>query len=301
MKSPFTLDYAPPVGVPLPLRAGLQVVTAPNASPMTFRGTNSYILGDSRVAIIDPGPDDDAHFRALMAATRGREITHILVTHSHIDHSPLARRFDAPVYGFGDKGAGRSAMMTALAAQGGLAGGEGVDHEFSPDIRVADGQVITGDGWTLEALHTPGHMANHLCFAWEGALFSGDHVMGWSTTLVSPPDGDLTQFMASLRALQDRSEDTYFPGHGAVLENAQDMLAYQLAHRLGREDQILAELATGPNHIPAITKRIYADLDAALLPMARRNVFSHLIDLSARGIVTHNGPLGVDSRFELAR
>ncbi len=288
----FNTKHTPQVGVAVPLAEGLQVVTAPNASPMTFTGTQSYILGDREVAIIDPGPKDPAHLAALQKAIGGRRVSHVLVTHSHIDHSPLAHAFGAPVLAFGPSGAGMSDVMRRLGA---LDGGEGVDAAFAPDVLLADGDVVQGDGWALEAVHTPGHMSNHLCFAFEGGLLSGDHVMAWSTTLVSPPDGDLAQFMASLRKLQTRQDACYFPGHGPVLEDPQAMLAHQIAHRLAREAQVLQAL---PNDIPAITTAVYKGLDGRLLPMAARNVFSHLIDLCQRGKVRCNGPIRFNGRFE---
>ena len=288
----FTTKHNPEIGVETPLAEGLSVVTAPNASPMTFTGTQSYIFGGNDVAIIDPGPNDPAHLAALQKALRGRRVSHVLVSHSHVDHSPLARAFGAPVLGFGPSGAGMSDVMRRL---GTLDGGEGVDQDFQPDRRLVDGEIVRGNGWALEAVHTPGHMSNHLCFAWEGGLLSGDHVMAWSTTLVSPPDGDLTQFMASLRKLQARDDARYFPGHGPVLEDPQAMLAHQISHRLAREAQILEAL---PDGIPAITAKVYKGLDGRLLPMAARNVFSHLIDLHQRGMVHCNGPISFGGRFE---
>ena len=288
----FNTEHKPEIGVAKVLAEGLSVVTAPNASPMTFTGTQSYILGDSEVAVIDPGPNDPAHFKALTRAIAGRRVSHVLVTHSHVDHSPLAKAFGAPVLAFGPSGAGMSAVMRGLGA---LEGGEGIDRDFKPDQRLADGDIVSGAGWVLEAIHTPGHMSNHLCFAFEGGLLSGDHVMAWSTTLVSPPDGDLTQFMASLRKLQGRAEARYFAGHGPVLEDPQAMLAYQIAHRLAREAQILEAL---PGNISDITATVYKGLDSRLLPMAARNVFSHLIDLCQRGKVRCNGPINFNGRFE---
>lgn len=295
----FNTSHNPPIGKAEVLADGLRVITAPNASPMTFTGTRSYVLGEGEVAVIDPGPSSEAHFAALSRALKGQRLSHILVTHSHVDHSPLARQlsqvFDAPVYGFGASGAGMSETMQELATAGGLAGGEGIDPSFKPDILLSDGDIIKGRDWALEAVHTPGHMSNHLCFGWDNALFSGDQVMGWSTTLVSPPDGDLTQFMASLRKLQDRTEDTYYPGHGAPLLNAHKMLDYQLQHRLNRESQIIAALKG--NTIPEITRQVYADLNPRLLPMAERNVFSHLIDLCQRGAAQCDGPLRFTAKF----
>lgn len=293
----FNTKHNPEIGVAEPLAEGLVAVTAPNASPMTFTGSRSYILGDHEVAIIDPGPADFTHLEALKRVIAGRRVSHIIVTHSHVDHSPLARKlseaYDAPVLGFGPSGAGMSTVMQGLTK---LGGGEGVDLEFAPDILVADGGFIKGEGWALEAVHTPGHMSNHLCFAWENSLFSGDHVMGWSTTLVSPPDGDLTQFMASMQRLKQRNETRYFPGHGAVLENAEEMVAFQIAHRLDRESQILAAL---PGHVSEITAKVYVGLDPRLLPMAARNVFAHLIDLCEREKVHAEGGLCFEARFEM--
>ncbi len=295
----FSKNHNPAIGEPEKLAEGLQVVTAPNASPMTYTGTQSYILGEQEVAVIDPGPDSPAHMQALIAALAGRRVSHILITHSHIDHSPLAgalsRSTGAPIYGFGPSGAGMSDVMQRLVAAGGLEGGEGIDQDFSPDILLKDGDSVSGNGWGLKAFHTPGHMSNHLCFAGEVGLFSGDHVMGWSTTLVSPPDGDLTQFMASLQKLRGRPDETFFPGHGAPLHNPQQMLEYQYKHRQDREAQI--QEALGETTIPLITRKVYQELDPRLLPMAERNVFAHLIDMCEKGIAACEGPIGITARY----
>lgn len=290
----FITEHRPVIGSAEPLAEGLAVVTAPNASAMTFTGTRSYLLGDREVAVIDPGPDDPAHLAALRKALAGRRVSHVLVTHSHVDHSALARAFDAPVLAFGPSGAGMSPVMRGL---GRLRGGEGVDAGFAPDVRLEDGARLRGDGWEIEAVHTPGHMSNHMCFAFAGGVFSGDHVMAWSTTLVSPPDGDLTQFMASLRRLQARADRRYYPGHGPVLEAPQAMLEWQIAHRLQREAQILEAL---PGDVSALTSRIYKGLDSRLLPMAARNVLAHLIDLSQRGKVRCDGPIRLGGHFQRA-
>ena len=299
---PFLRDHAPPIGRPEPLAPGLVAVTAPNAGPMTFTGTRTYVLGAAEVAVIDPGPDDPAHLDAVAAAlTPGARVAAILVTHAHRDHSAGARafaaRFGAPVLGFGAPV--RSPAMARLAAGGALGGGEGIDADFRPDATLADGARLTGEGWTLEAIHTPGHLGDHLCFAWaEGAaLFSGDTVMAWATTLISPPDGDLAAFLASLDRLAARTERRYFPGHGPALEDAHDMIAWQRAHRAEREAQIRAALRPVPVAIPELVAAVYPGLDPALAPAAGRNVLAHLIDLADRGLVRVEGPIGPSACF----
>ncbi len=296
MATPFERDHAPPVGVPERLAPGLRVVTAPNPGPMTFTGTRSYLLGDEAVAVIDPGPDDPAHRAALLAALGGAPVVAVLVTHAHRDHSAGARAFaravDAPLLAHGDPGAARSPAMARLAAAGGLGGGEGVDTAFAPDETVRDGAAIRGPGWTLTALATPGHAADHLAFAWEegGALFSGDHVMGWATTLISPPDGDLGAFRASLARLRARPEAVYYPGHGAPVRAPGPLLDHILAHRAAREAEIVAALARGPATIPDLVAALYADVAPVLHAAAGRNVLAHLLDLADRGRATADGP-----------
>jgi glyoxylase-like metal-dependent hydrolase (beta-lactamase superfamily II) len=306
-KDPFITDFAPEIGVAAEIAPGLRRLTAPNASPMTFRGTNTYLLGEAEIAVIDPGPDHPAHLDAILKAVGdSRKISHIFVTHSHVDHSPLARQLadlaDAPVLALGDSWAGRSALMTQLANTAQLGGGEGVDADFRPDIALIDGEITKSSEWSLGAITTPGHFSNHLCFDWieATALFSGDHVMSWATTLVSPPDGDLKAFMASLEKLQQRGADQrYFPGHGAVLENPQHMLEHQHAHRKDRESQIVAALEDGAATPLALTHRIYTEIPAALMPMAARNVFAHLIDLVERNVAVPLEQLSPEASFAL--
>ncbi len=280
---------------------GIARVLAPNPSPMTFWGTNSYLLGDRSVAVIDPGPSSPAHFEALLRAIGGRKVSHILVTHSHVDHSPLARPLakatGAPVLAFGDSRAGRSPAMDQLAAQGLAGGGEGVDPDFAPDILLADGGVVEGDEWTLEAFHTPGHFGNHLCLRHGNDLFSGDHVMGWASSLVSPPDGDLTDFMASTQRLTKIGAARALPGHGDPVEALDARLRWLIGHRLSREAQILDALAAGPATCEALTAVIYTDVAPALLPAAARNVFAHLVDLAGRGAVAATPELSVNATF----
>ena len=303
MKTPFQSDHTPLVGAALELTEGLRVVTCCNASPMTFTGTQTYLLGEDEVAVIDPGPADPKHLAAIEAAVAGQKVSHIIVTHSHVDHSPLATalaaKTGAPVYGFGPANAARSALMERLALLGNLGGAEGIDRDFTPDILVADGDEIAGSGWLLKTIHTPGHLSNHLCFSWQDndSLFSGDHVMGWASTLVSPPDGDLTAFMASLKVLQGRSEHTYYAGHGAPVIEAQDMLDYLLAHRLGREDQIMARLNSNAQTVADLTADIYTDINPMLHGAASRNVLAHLIDLFERGLVAPEGAFSAAAKF----
>ena len=289
MAAPFDLSHAPPVGIPERLAPGLRVVTAPNAGPMTFTGTRTYLLGDEAVAVVDPGPDDPAHRAALCAALAGAPVSAVFVTHAHRDHSAGARAFAdavaAPVLAHGDPAGARTAAMARLAAAGGLGGGEGIDGGFAADEAIRDGAVFRGPGWTLTALATPGHTADHLSFAWEegGAVFTGDHVMGWATPLISPPDGDLGAFRASLARLRARPETVYYPGHGAPVREPAALVDHILAHRAVREAEIVAALAHGPATIPELVATIYTGVAPALHGAAARNVLAHLLDLADRG------------------
>lgn len=295
------MSFDPKPGVAEQLMDGLTRILAPNPSPMTFRGTNSYILGHDRLVVIDPGPASDAHLDALVTTIAGRPVDHIILTHSHLDHSPLAAPLGAithaPVLAYGDSLAGRSAAMTRLAAAGNLAGGEGVDAGFAPDQTLADGDTIDTDAGPLHALHTPGHMGNHLCFKWNGKVFSGDLVMGWASSLVSPPDGDLTDFMASCRRLATLAPIRLFPGHGAPVDDPAGTIQTLLTHRKNREAQILAALDQ-PRTPAEITALVYTDVAPTLWPIAERNVLAHLIDLVTRNIATPTGDLTSTTRFQ---
>ena len=292
-----------PVGRPIPLEDKLTMVLAPNPSPMTYWGTNTYILGETRLAVIDPGPDDSDHLAALLAVIGDRPVSHILLTHSHIDHSPLSKRLaaatGAPVCAFGTHLAGRSDVMAQLANDGLVGGGEGIDSSFVPDRLIADREAIEGPDWTVTALHTPGHIANHLSFQWNDAVFTGDHVMGWASSLVSPPDGDLTQFMASCDRLRQIPARVYYAGHGRPITNPTERLDWLINHRMGREAQILNALDKGPADAAALTHHLYSDVNPALLPAAQRNVLAHLIDLAQRGRVTAKPQLSATAIFEL--
>jgi len=272
-------------------------VLARNPGPFTFHGTGTYIVGHGRVAIIDPGPALDEHVEAVLAAVAGEIVSHLLITHTHRDHSPaaaaIAGHTGALTCGFGPHGGGNEA---AGAVE------EGADHDFSPALTLADGDAISGPGWTLTAVHTPGHTSNHLCYALaeETALFSGDHVMGWSTTVIIPPDGDMAAYVASLRRLLDRDETIHWPTHGPPVHEPKPFLRALINHRRLRERQILARLAAGVDTVPALVAAIYVDLPERLRPAAGRSVLAHLIDLTTRGKVTTGGRPGLDGVFALS-
>ncbi len=281
---------------------GVRRVLAPNPSPLTFRGTNSYILGEGRVAVIDPGPAIPAHLDAILAALGpGGEVAAILVTHAHLDHSGLAPVLaevtGARVYAAGRATEGRSASMQALAATELAAGGEGLDHAFAPDERLADGQVLADERWQVEAVATPGHLGTHLAFAFGETVFSGDHVMGWSTTIVSPPDGDMGAYMASLDRLAALKARVLLPGHGPEIRDPAARIAELAAHRRARDAAVHDALGPRPQTAAALARMIYTDTPPALLPAAARNVFAHLLYLSERGMAKPDGPPGVDVGF----
>jgi glyoxylase-like metal-dependent hydrolase (beta-lactamase superfamily II) len=262
-------------------------VVANNPGPFTFTGTGTYIVGrdapGAGVAVIDPGPLDDAHLRALLAAVDGQTVSHVLVTHTHRDHAPLARPLAAAVGG-APVLAARPPLHT-IHASGSL--DEDDDDSFAPDVILTGGERISGDGWTIEALATPGHASNHMAFALldENALFCGDHVMGWSTTVVAPPDGDMTDYMASLDAVIARDFATLWPTHGAPVTEPAPFLAAYRAHRLGREAQVLARLHAGDGTIAEMVPTLYAAVDSRLWPAASLSVWAHLIALVRSGRV----------------
>ncbi len=283
----FDRNFAAPVGEPIQVSAMITRVLAANPGAFTFRGTGTYIIGRGReVALIDPGPADAAHIEALKRALAGRRLTHILITHTHNDHSPAAAPLKAwsgaKTYGFGPHGSGQDSAIKLE---------EGGDRDFVPDIRVKDGELIEADGFSFECVFTPGHTSNHMCFALgaEGALFTGDHVMGWSTTVVTPPDGNMAQYMASLRKLIARKDQILWPTHGGPVSSPASFLAAYLAHRLEREAQILSALERGQDTIPKMVAEIYAAVDRSLHPAAARSVEAHLIQLEAEGRVLRRG------------
>ena len=309
MADPFNRDPAAEYGRAVRLAPQVRRVTAPNPSPMTFTGTQSYLVGEGDVAVIDPGPADPAQTRAILESLgRGERVAAILVTHTHVDHSPgaalLKAETGAPVFAFGPHGAGMSAEMTTLAASGAeFGGGEGGDHAFRPDETIREGDAVDFGGARLVALHTPGHLSNHLAFALEGeggGVFTGDLVMGWATTLVSPPEGDMAAFMASLARMAARGDAVFWPGHGHAVEDPAGMIAHQAAHRRGREAQIVAALGSAGEATPAaLTAEIYADVDPRLHGAAERNVFAHLLGLVSEGRAEAEGALSPRARFRL--
>lgn len=295
----FQTDHRPQIGVPLALAPDIRVITAPNPSPMTFTGTQTYLVGQSDLAVIDPGPDHPAHLEAILAAIApGQRITHILVTHSHLDHSPLSRdlsaRTGAKVHGFGPHDAARNPLMNTL---GPLGGGEGIDHDFRPDALLGHGDIVEGESFALEAVHLPGHLSNHLGFATQGRLFSGDCVMGWASTMISPPDGDLTAFMNALDHLTDRQDRIYYPGHGAAVENPMALVSHIREHRQSRSAQILSVLRQGRRRVADITAEVYRDVDPKLHRAASRNVLAHLIDLYERKEIGAEEGFGANAVF----
>ncbi|MBY3198674.1 MBL fold metallo-hydrolase [Rhizobium laguerreae] len=292
MDSPaFDLAFEPAYGRAVPVAPGVERITAENPGPFTFFGTNSYIVGSSSVAVIDPGPEDEAHYQALMAALAGRAVTHIVVSHTHRDHSPLARRLQAAT-GAVTVGQGPHRPARPLRAGEINPFSESSDLSFVPDIAIGDGETIAGDGWSLSAVLTPGHTANHVAFALEGRdiLFSGDHVMAWSTSIVAPPDGSMADYMESLDRLIERGDRLLLPGHGGPVTEPATFLRALKAHRLKREQAVLARIRAGDRGIAEMVKAIYRDTDPKLHGAAALSVLAHIEDLLERGMIAADGP-----------
>jgi glyoxylase-like metal-dependent hydrolase (beta-lactamase superfamily II) len=294
---PFRRDFSFEYGRLEPVAPGIRRIVARNPSAFTFKGTGSYVIGQGEVAVIDPGPDLAEHVEALLAGLAGERVTHILVTHTHRDHSPAAQALKeatgAPTCGFGPHAGGK---------RGEAAVEEGGDWDFVPDVVVHDGDAIAGHGWRFEAVHTPGHTSNHMCFALpeHGILFSGDHVMGWSTSVIAPPDGDMAAYMASLDKLLGRGDAVYWPTHGPAITEPHAHVRAFVAHRREREAGILDCLAAGIGQIDGIVERLYVGLQPGLRRAAGRSVLAHLIDLVGRGLVACDDPPGIDSQYRRA-
>ena len=295
---PFRRDFTFEYGRLEQVAPGVRRIVANNPGPFTFRGTGTYVVGEGEVAVIDPGPDLEEHVDALLKGLEGEHVTHILVTHTHRDHSPAAAAVKAatgaPTYSFGPHAGGRG---------GEAAVEEGGDWDFMPDVTTKDGDEIVGPGWRFEAVHTPGHTSNHLCFALpdSGILFSGDHVMGWSTSVIAPPDGDMAAYMASLDKLLERRDSVYWPTHGPAITEPKNHVRAFIAHRREREAGIIACLEAGIPRVDAMVERLYIGLNPNLKRAAGRSVLAHLVDLAGRGIVTSDGSLTVDATYRLLR
>lgn len=293
---PYRREFSFEYGRLEPVAPGIRRIVAHNPGPFTFKGTGTYVVGEGEVAVIDPGPDLPEHIDALLAGLAGERITHILITHTHRDHSPAAQAVKAatgaPTYGFGPHAGGRRGEARIE---------EGGDWEFTPDVVVRDGDAITGANWRFEAVHTPGHTSNHLCFALadSGVLFSGDHVMGWSTSVIAPPDGDMAAYMASLDKLLPRPDTVYWPTHGPAITDPKRHVRAFIAHRREREAGVIECLKTGAATVEAMVDRLYIGLNPGLRRAAGRSVLAHLIDLIDRDIVASDGPATVEAHFRL--
>lgn len=280
---PFTLEYDFEYARLEDLSPLIRRVTARNPSGFTFHGTNTYVIGRGNVAVLDPGPLLDEHVESLKALLEGETVTHLLITHTHMDHSPAAaplkQAWGAKTYAYGPHGAGK--------AEEGVQIEEGGDMDFEPDVRVVDGQIIEGDNWTVECVYTPGHTSNHICFALqeEKALFTGDHVMGWSTSIIGPPDGDMTRYMESLEKLQERPDEVYWPAHGTCIRDVKTHVQAFIDHRLERERQILACLQDGYEKIPDMVPVMYTDTDPRMYGAAARSVLAAMIRMIDTGQV----------------
>lgn len=301
MSLTFDQEFDPRHGESVEVAPGVRRVTADNGGPFTFRGTNTFIVGERELAVIDPGPDHPAHVDAVIRAIGGRPVSHILVSHTHRDHSPAAATLraatGAPILAEGPHRAARDLNVGETNPLDASA-----DRQFKPDRQLADGMRVEGDGWTLEAVATPGHTANHLAFALleENLLFSADHVMAWSTSVVAPPDGSMGDFMASLDKLLKRGETLYLPAHGGPVRDPQGFVRGLKTHRRMRERAILDRLSKGDTTIAELVAANYRGLDKRLTGAAALSTLAHLEDLVARGLVTTGGHAAIGGRYRLA-
>ncbi len=298
VRIPFRRDLDFSYGQMVQVAPGVRRIVARNPSPFTLYGTGTYVLGRGNVAVIDPGPADVDHIGALVGALSSETITHMLVTHTHMDHSPgcrlLKEHTDAPAYAFGPHGAGK--------LERGVPVEEGGDMAFQPDCRVRHGELIHGDGWSVECVYTPGHTSNHMCYQLQGqeTLFTGDHVMGWSTSIISPPDGDMAAYMASLELLLERNDRVYWPTHGPCIDEPKALVEAFIAHRRERERQIVDCIGDGVCRIEEMVPRMYADLPEFMHPAAARSVLAAVVHLVGRGVLSVDGEPDMDVVYGLA-
>jgi len=299
MASPsFRTKFDPDHGKAVVIADGIQRITAPNESAFTYRGTNTYILGRDSVAVIDPGPAIDSHFELLLETLKGRTVSHIVVTHTHMDHSPLAKplkeKTGAAIFAEGSHRNSRELHLGEINSLDAAA-----DRDFKADVTLAHGDMIEGKDWALETILTPGHTQNHACFAIKDTdmLFSGDHVMSWATSIVAPPDGSMADYMNSLSVMMERKETIYFPGHGGRLEKAPEFVRALRAHRKMRETAVLSRIRAGDQTIPDIVKVIYKETDPRLHGAAGLSVFAHIEDLVIQGKISCKGPPALNSIY----
>lgn len=297
----FDTAFDPAYGTAVEVAPRVARLTVNNPGPFTFHGTNSYIVGRDTLAVIDPGPEDEAHFQALLRAIGGRPVSHVLVSHTHRDHSPLARRLaEATGAIVGAEGPHRPARPLRIGEVNPL--DASADTDFSPDLALRDGEVIEGDGWALRTVLTPGHAANHAAFALEGegVLFSADHVMAWATSIVAPPDGAMSDYMRSLDRLLERDDRVYLPGHGGPVRKPAAFVRALKAHRKMRERAIIERLRTGDRTIATMVEAIYRDTDPRLHGAASLSLLAHLEDIVARGDATADGEVSIDATYSPA-
>jgi glyoxylase-like metal-dependent hydrolase (beta-lactamase superfamily II) len=295
----FKKDMSFAYGEPTALAPGILRIVAPNAGPLTFKGTNTYLVGNKSLAVIDPGPSDPEHLAAILKAAGQRPITHILTTHTHRDHvngvAALKAATAAIVYAYP-----RDSIASRIAREAAPSGSSFIDYNFAPDQRLADGDVVQGLDWALQAIHTPGHAPDHLVFAHRdhNVVFSGDHVMAWNTTIVAPPEGRMADYISSLEKLLGRDDRVFMPGHGGRLEQPQRTLKAYLLHRRWREQAILAALKDGASTIRQIVPAVYKDAAPDVIPAATLSVQAHVEHLIEKGLASSAGPLTVDCPLE---
>ena len=277
---------------------GIRRVIAENPSPFTLYGTGTYILGHGEVAVIDPGPADGAHIAKLLEALEGEAISHILITHTHMDHSPGCRLLqghtDAKSYAYGPHGAGKLEQGVPVE--------EGGDMEFEPDELLRDGDVLTGGDWSVECVYTPGHTSNHMCYQLREskALFTGDHVMGWATSIISPPDGDMAAYIASLERLLERDDAVYWPTHGPCIDDPKPHVQAFIEHRLERERQIVECVRRGVHRIEDMVPMMYTELPEFMYPAAARSVLASMAHLVGNGALRADGDVRLQAVYQLA-